>query len=209
MLLFTCYSFLVMTHIYTLETSSRVGLTVDERNFDPVSRGRNANLLFEIPVERNLVIEPRFIRNLDDGVLAVCGVSQQAFDVTQRCATERPFSHAYTTLFDAGIYVDVVSGEPLFSSNDKYESDCGWPSFTQPIATDAVTEHRDTSFNMVRTEVRSHIADSHLGHVFTDGPKDRGGLRYCINGAALKFIPLEQMQAAGYGEWMARVQDGR
>ncbi len=136
-------------------------------------------------------------------------LSQQAFDVTRRNATERPFSHAYTTLFDAGIYVDVVSGEPLFSSNDKYESDCGWPSFTQPIATDAVTEHRDTSFNMVRTEVRSHIADSHLGHVFDDGPKDRGGLRYCINGAALRFIPLEQMEAAGYGDWVARVQDGR
>lgn len=132
-------------------------------------------------------------------------LSELSYEVTQRSGTERAFSHAYYALFDPGIYVDVVSGEPLFSSRDKYESSCGWPSFVKPIAAAAVTEHRDTSFNMVRTEVRSRLADSHLGHVFPDGPRDRSGLRYCINGAALQFIPLEQMQAAGYGAWIAEV----
>ena len=102
--------------------------------------------------------------------------------------------------------MDVVSGEPLFSSADKFDSGCGWPSFTRPINAAAVTEHDDFTYNMHRTEVRSHAADSHLGHVFTDGPKDKGGLRYCINGASLKFIPLEQMDAAGYGALKGKVK---
>lgn len=136
-------------------------------------------------------------------------LSRLSYEVTQRNGTERAFSHDYYTLFEPGIYVDIVSGEPLFSSRDKYESDCGWPSFVQPITPAAVTEHRDTSFNMVRTEVRSRVADSHLGHVFPDGPRDRGGLRYCINGAALQFIPRERMKQAGYGDWVAAVEDSR
>lgn len=136
-------------------------------------------------------------------------LGQLAYDVTRRNATERPFSHPYYTLSEAGIYVDVVSGEPLFSSNDKFDSSCGWPSFVKPISASAVTEHRDTTFNMVRTEIRSKLADSHLGHVFPDGPRDRGGLRYCINGAALRFIPLADMEAAGYGDLVPYIKRPR
>ncbi|SNB75330.1 bifunctional peptide-methionine (S)-S-oxide reductase MsrA/peptide-methionine (R)-S-oxide reductase MsrB [Kingella negevensis] len=128
-------------------------------------------------------------------------LTDEQYRVTQNSGTEYAFSHEYDHLFQAGIYVDVVSGEPLFSSTDKFNSGCGWPSFSKPIESAAVTEHDDNSFNMHRVEVRSRAADSHLGHVFPDGPRDKGGLRYCINGASLKFIPLEQMDAAGYGEW--------
>nr|WP_208119809.1 bifunctional peptide-methionine (S)-S-oxide reductase MsrA/peptide-methionine (R)-S-oxide reductase MsrB [Spirabiliibacterium pneumoniae] len=134
------------------------------------------------------------------------GLTDRQFYVTQQNGTERAFSHAYDHLFEPGIYVDIVSGEPLFSSRDKYDSGCGWPSFTRPIAQSAVVEKVDHSFNMTRTEVRSHDADSHLGHVFPDGPQDKGGLRYCINGTALKFIPLAEMDAQGYGEWKSAVE---
>lgn len=121
------------------------------------------------------------------------------YHVTQHAGTERPFSHAYDHLFEEGIYVDIVSGEPLFLSTDKFDSGCGWPSFSKPIAASVITEHTDTSHHMIRTEVRSRAADSHLGHVFTDGPPDKGGLRYCINGSALRFIPKAQMAREGYG----------
>lgn len=134
------------------------------------------------------------------------GLTKEQFYVTQQNGTERAFSHEYDYLFEPGIYVDIVSGEPLFSSRDKYDSGCGWPSFTRPIQKSAVVEKVDHSFNMTRTEVRSHEADSHLGHVFPDGPQDKGGLRYCINGTALKFIPLEEMDAKGYGEWKSAVK---
>lgn len=133
-------------------------------------------------------------------------LTEEQYQVTQNSATEYAFSHEYDHLFKPGIYVDVVSGEPLFSSADKYDSGCGWPSFTRPIDAKSVTEHDDFSFNMRRTEVRSRAADSHLGHVFPDGPRDKGGLRYCINGASLKFIPLEQMDAAGYGALKGEVK---
>ena len=126
--------------------------------------------------------------------------------MTQNAATEYAFSHEYDHLFQPGLYVDIVSGEPLFSSADKFQSGCGWPSLTKPITAQSVTEHEDNSYNMKRTEVRSRAANSHLGHVFPDGPQDRGGLRYCINGASLKFIPLAQMDAAGYGEWKDKVR---
>lgn len=121
------------------------------------------------------------------------------YRVTQENDTEYAFTNAYYDLFDKGLYVDVVTGEPLFSSADKFESGCGWPSFTKPIVPQVVTEHTDTSYGMVRTEVRSRAGDTHLGHVFNDGPADRGGLRYCINGASLRFIPYDQMDAEGYG----------
>ncbi|MGN6981182.1 bifunctional peptide-methionine (S)-S-oxide reductase MsrA/peptide-methionine (R)-S-oxide reductase MsrB, partial [Neisseria sp. P0009.S007] len=133
-------------------------------------------------------------------------LTEEQYQVTQNSETEYAFSHEYDHLFKPGIYVDIVSGEPLFSSADKFDSGCGWPSFTHPINASAVTEHDDFSYNMRRTEVRSHAADSHLGHVFPDGPKDKGGLRYCINGASLKFIPLEEMDAAGYGALKDKVK---
>ena len=121
------------------------------------------------------------------------------YAVTQNAATEPPYTGEYDDFFEKGIYVAVVSGEALFSSLDKYDSGCGWPAFTKPLT--KLTQRRDQSFGMERTEVRSRQADSHLGHVFTDGPLDKGGLRYCINSAALKFIPYDQLEAAGYGEY--------
>ncbi|MDO4683842.1 MAG: bifunctional peptide-methionine (S)-S-oxide reductase MsrA/peptide-methionine (R)-S-oxide reductase MsrB [Lautropia sp.] len=133
-------------------------------------------------------------------------LSTEQYRVTQQAGTERAFTHEYDHLFEPGLYVDVVSGEPLFSSKDKYDSGCGWPSFTKPIESAAVTEHDDNSYNMHRIEVRSRAADSHLGHVFPDGPRDKGGLRYCINGASLRFIPLDRMEAEGYGHLKAAVQ---
>lgn len=130
-----------------------------------------------------------------------------AYAVTQNAATEPPFSGDYDRFFEKGIYVDIVSGEPLFSSKDKYNSGCGWPAFTKPIAENALTNHTDRSYGMVRVEVRSKEADSHLGHVFPDGPRETGGLRYCINSAALKFIPYETLEAEGYGAYKTLLDD--
>ncbi|MDO4270992.1 MAG: peptide-methionine (R)-S-oxide reductase MsrB [Eubacteriales bacterium] len=121
------------------------------------------------------------------------------YKVTRQGETERPYTNEYAALFDKGIYVDVVTGEPLFSSQDKFESGCGWPSFSKPILPEVVNEKTDTSFNMLRTEVRSRVGDAHLGHVFDDGPEEQGGLRYCINSASLRFIPYDQLEAEGYG----------
>lgn len=143
-------------------------------------------------------LNPKRYTNYDKDALKNT-LTQSQYDITQKAGTERAFSHEYDHLFAPGIYVDVVSGEPLFLSTDKYDSGCGWPSFTKPIAPQVVTEHKDLDFNMVRIEVRSRVAGSHLGHVFPDGPKDRGGLRYCINGGALQFIPLNVMPQSGYG----------
>ncbi len=124
------------------------------------------------------------------------------YEVTQNSATERPFQNEFWDSHEEGIYVDIVSGEPLFSSTDKFDSGCGWPSFTRPIDSHFIIDKKDLSHFMVRTEVRSRYADSHLGHVFEDGPKEKGGLRYCINSASLRFIPREELEAQGYGEYL-------
>lgn len=131
----------------------------------------------------------------------------EQYRVTQENGTERPGSGKYLGNKEPGIYVDVVSGEPLFASGDKYESGCGWPSFTKPIEPANVAELRDASLGMVRTEVRSTHGDSHLGHVFPDGPADRGGLRYCINSASLRFVHRDDMDAEGYGAYLDQVED--
>lgn len=122
--------------------------------------------------------------------------------MTQQCGTETPFHNAYWDNKREGIYVDIVSGEPLFSSTDKFDSGSGWPSFTKPIEPAHVVDKSDTSHGMTRVEVRSKNADSHLGHVFDDGPRDKGGLRYCINSASLRFVPKDDMLLEGYGEYL-------
>lgn len=125
------------------------------------------------------------------------------YRVTQENATERPFTSDLNVKNEEGIYVDIVSGEPLFSSNDKFDAGCGWPSFTKPVEDEHVIEKRDNTHGMTRTEVRSKYGDSHLGHVFNDGPKDKGGLRYCINGASLRFVKKQDMEKEGYGEYLS------
>ena len=130
-------------------------------------------------------------------------LDELSYQVTQKSATEAPFSNRYDDFFEKGLYVDIVSGEPLFTSVEKYQSGCGWPAFTAPIEKGVINEKRDQTFGMERTEVRSKRADSHLGHVFTDGPAQKGGLRYCINSAALRFVPYEALEKEGYGEFIA------
>jgi peptide-methionine (R)-S-oxide reductase len=138
---------------------------------------------------------------------AIAHLSPEEYRVTQQSETERPGSGALLFNKEPGIYVDIVSGEPLFASSDKYESGCGWPSFTKPIEPANVNELRDNSHGMIRTEVRSTHGDSHVGHVFSDGPSDRGGLRYCINSASLRFVPRDKMVEQGYGKYLNQVED--
>jgi peptide-methionine (R)-S-oxide reductase len=139
--------------------------------------------------------------------VAISALTPEQYRVTQESGTEQPGTGAYLDNKQPGIYVDIVSGEPLFASSDKYESGCGWPSFTKPIETEHVQELTDRTLGRTRTEVRSLHGDSHLGHVFTDGPMDRGGLRYCINGASLRFILRGDMEAEGYGDYLGQVED--
>ena len=138
---------------------------------------------------------------------AIAALSAEEYRVTQQSGTERPGTGPLLDNKAAGIYVDIVSGEPLFASSDKYESGCGWPSFTKPIEPAHVLESDDRSTGSLRIEVRSAHGDSHLGHVFTDGPPDRGGLRYCINSASLRFVAKADMAAEGYGEYLDQVED--
>lgn len=131
----------------------------------------------------------------------IAKLTQEQFWVTQQNGTERPFQNEFWNNHQAGLYVDIVSGEPLFTSRDKFDSGCGWPSFTKPVEAGNVVKKPDTSHGMLRTEVRSSYGDSHLGHIFPDGPRAAGGLRYCINSASLRFIPVEELESAGYGEY--------
>lgn len=146
---------------------------------------------------------PRYFKDPD----AIAKLDAEEFRVTQQNGTERAWTGKLLDNKAAGIYVDIVSGEPLFASSDKFESGCGWPSFTRPIEPANVAELTDRSYGMVRTEVRSAHGDSHLGHVFPDGPRDRGGLRYCINSASLRFIPKNRMEAEGYGDYLDQVKE--
>ncbi len=145
----------------------------------------------------------RYTKNPD----AIARLSPEEYRVTQQSGTERPGTGKLLGNKAPGVYVDIVSGEPLFASSDKFESGCGWPSFTKPIETAHVAELRDETLGMSRVEVRSAHGDSHLGHVFPDGPRDRGGLRYCINSASLRFVPKAEMEAEGYGEYLDQVED--
>ena len=140
---------------------------------------------------------------------AVAALTAEQYRVTQQSGTERPGTGPLLDTKEPGIDVDIVSGEPLFASSDKYEFGCGWPSFTKPIEPAHVKELTDKTHGMTRTEVRSKFGDSHLGHVFPDGPQDRGGLRYCINSASLKFVHRDRMEAEGYGAYLNQVEDIR
>ncbi len=142
------------------------------------------------------------IKNNIDKAALRARLTPLQWEVTQNGATERPFINEYDHEFRPGIYVDITDGTPLFLSDRKYDSGCGWPAFTRPVDPGAVTEHDDYSYGRHRTEVRSAASGSHLGHVFPDGPPSEGGLRYCINSAALRFIPLEEMAAEGYGDYI-------
>jgi len=145
----------------------------------------------------------RYARNEE----AIAALTPEQFRVTQKSGTEAPGTGQYLANKAPGIYVDIVSGEPLFASADKFDSGCGWPSFTKPIEPAHVSELSDDTLGMVRTEVRSSDADSHLGHVFPDGPREHGGLRYCINSASLRFVHRDEMEAAGYGEYLEQVEE--
>ena len=145
-------------------------------------------------------MDKRYIKPSDEEIKS--RLSEIEYQVTQKDSTERPFTHEFNKNNEDGIYVDIVSGEPLFSSNDKFDAGCGWPSFTEPIENEHVIEKEDKSLMRTRTEVRSKYGDSHLGHVFEDGPQDKGGLRYCINGAALRFVKKEDMEKEGYEEYL-------
>jgi peptide-methionine (R)-S-oxide reductase len=140
-------------------------------------------------------------------VVAVESLTPEQYRVTQKNGTEQPGSGEYLGNYEPGIYVDIVSGEPLFASSEKFESGCGWPSFSKPIDDTYVSELRDTGHGMIRTEVRSTHGDSHLGHVFPDGPQDRGGLRYCINSASLRFIHRDEMEELGYGKYINQIEN--
>src|SRR6185503_18252274 len=158
-------------------------------------------------VARPDIMRVRAMRNFARNPEAIARLTREQYRVTQEGATERPGTGEYLANTEPGIYVDIVSGEPLFASSDKFDSGSGWPSFTKPIEPANVNELRDTSHGVIRTEVRSAHADSHLGHVFPDGPRDCGGLRYCINSASLRFIHRDDMEAEGYGAYLNQVED--
>jgi len=159
----------------------------------------NFGSLKDIRTEKNAVVDPDKYSKPSDAELKKA-LTPEEYHVTQKAGTERPFSGKFWGHKEPGIYVDIVTGEPLFSSTDKFDSGCGWPSFTKPVDPAVVTEHADNSHGMERIEVKGRVGGSHLGHVFDDGPQEKGGLRYCINSAAIRFVPYEEMDKQGHGE---------
>ncbi len=147
------------------------------------------------------------MKTYEKDVIAVESLTAEQYRVTQENGTELPGSGEHLGNYEPGIYVDIVSGEPLFASSEKFESGCGWPSFSKPIDDAYISELRDTEHGMIRTEVRSIHGDSHLGHVFPDGPEDRGGLRYCINSASLRFVHRDEMEELGYGNYTNQIEN--
>ncbi len=177
----------------------------EEYHQDYLQKNPNGYCHINLALASSSLVEKDKYKKPDDKELKE-KLSQLEYEVTQNAATERPFTHQYDKHYEKGIYVDIVTGEPLFSSSDKFDAGCGWPAFSKPIIADTVNYKSDSSHGMQRVEVRSRSGDSHLGHVFDDGKKDAGGLRYCINGAALKFIPLEKMKEEGYEEFIKLVK---
>lgn len=173
-------------------------ILAEEYHQDYLKKNPNGYCHIDLNQANKVIIDPNDYPKPSDAELKA-KLTPLQYSVTQKKNTERSFSNKYWDNKEPGLYVDITTGEPLFSSAHKYDSGCGWPSFTQPIDKDVVTYEKDTSFNMVRTEVLSRNGKAHLGHVFDDGPKDKGGLRYCINSAAIKFIPLDQMEKENYG----------
>jgi len=172
------------------------------RNNGWTERGKaevNMNNRKDLPTEKKGIVEPgKYSKPSDEELKKI--LTPEEYYVTQKAGTEAAFSGKYWDHKETGIYVDIVTGEPLFSSADKFDSDCGWPSFTKPVDSAVVNEYEDDSYGMKRIEVRSRVGDSHLGHVFDDGPTDKGGLRYCIDSAALRFVPYDEMDKQGYGD---------
>ena len=172
--------------------------SAEEYHQDYLDKNPNGYCHIDLSKADDIIVAEKKYPKLSEKELKMKLNSKQ-YEVTQNGDTERAFQNDYWDFFDKGIYVDITTGEPLFSSTDKYASQCGWPSFVKPIVPEVVTYHKDTSFNMIRIEVRSRSGKAHLGHVFDDGPRDRGGKRYCINSAAIQFIPYAEMEAKGYG----------
>lgn len=172
--------------------------TAEDYHQDYLKKNPNGYCHIDLSKADEIIVDKNRYSKLTEQELREKLTTEQ-YNITQNANTEMSFSNEYWNFFEDGIYVDITTGEPLFSSKDKYNSMCGWPSFTKPITPEVVTYHEDKSFNMVRTEVKSRAGEAHLGHVFEDGPKDKGGLRFCINSASIKFIPLSDMEAEGYG----------
>ena len=171
----------------------------EEYHQDYLKKNPNGYCHINLNTANDALIDESKYSKLEDNVLKE-KLSDLEYQVTQNAATERAYTHEYYNKDEDGIYVDITTGEPLFSSKDKFDSGCGWPSFTKPIATEVINYKEDHSYGMDRVEVRSRVGKAHLGHVFEDGPKAKGGLRYCINGASLKFIPYDEMEKEGYGD---------
>lgn len=180
-------------------------ILAEEYHQDYLKKNPKGYCHIDLEKAKTIIIDPKDYPKPSDEILKA-KLTPLQYSVTQKKNTERSFSNEYWDNKEKGLYVDITTGEPLFSSVDKYDSGCGWPSFTQPIDKDVVTYEQDTSFNMLRTEVLSRSGKAHLGHVFNDGPKDKGGLRYCINSASIRFIPLNQMEKEHYGYLIPLVQ---